>query len=151
LISKRDVDKVFRCDEFAAMAIAGVLAIGIEFARLFQVELEHYEKIEGRSLSLQGKATRLAAMTRGNLGLAMQGLVMVPLLAGYDPDTGTGRIFSYDPAGGPSQERRFHSIGSGSLSAMGALKKLYGGGMPASDAVPCCLQALYDAAEDDGC
>ena len=151
LISKRDVDKVFRCDELAAMAIAGVLAIGIEFARLFQVELEHYEKIEGRSLSLQGKATRLAAMTRGNLGLAMQGLVMVPLLAGYDPDTGTGRIFSYDPAGGPSQERRFHSIGSGSLSAMGALKKLYADGMPASDAVPCCLQALYDAAEDDGC
>ena len=90
-ISKRDVEKVFRCDDFSAMGIAGVLALGIEFARLFQVELEHYEKIEGRFLSLEGKANRLAAMIRGNLGLAMQGLVLVPLLAGYDLDSGTGR------------------------------------------------------------
>lgn len=149
LISKRDVDKVLRCDEFSAVGIAGVLALGLEFARLFQVELEHYEKMEGRSLSLEGKATRLAAMVRGNLGLAMQGLVLVPLLAGYDPDSGAGRIFSYDPTGGPSEEHGFYSIGSGSVSARGALKKLYTDGMPTSEAVLCCLQALYDAAEDD--
>src|SRR5437868_2967626 len=97
LISKRDVDKVFRCDEFSAVGIAGVLAIGLEFARLYQVELEHYEKMEGRFLSLEGKANRLAAMIRGNLGLAMQGLVLIPLLAGYDQGSGAGRIFSYDP------------------------------------------------------
>ena len=149
MISKRDVDKVFRCDEFSAVGIAGVLALGLEFARLFQVELEHYEKVEGRPLSLEGKATRLAAMIRGNLALAMQGLVLVPLLVGYDLDRGTGRIFSYDPAGGPSEEHRFYSIGSGSVSARGALKKLYTDGMPASEAVLCCLQVLYDAAEDD--
>jgi len=149
VISKRDVEKVFRSDEFSAVGISGVLALGLEFARLFQIELEHYEKIEGRSLSLTGKATRLAAMIRGNLGLAMQGLVMVPLLAGYDLDTGAGRIFSYDPAGGPSEEHRFYSIGSGSVFARGALKKLYADGMPASAAVLCCLQVLYDAADDD--
>jgi proteasome beta subunit len=149
LISKRDVDKVFRCDDYSAVGIAGVLAMALDLTRLFQVEVEHYEKMEGRSLSLQGKATRLAAMIRGNLPLAMQGLVMVPLLAGYDLESGTGRIFSYDPAGGPSEEHRFHSIGSGSQPAMGALKKLYADGMPASEAVQCCLQALYDAAEDD--
>jgi proteasome beta subunit len=149
MISKRDVDKVFRCDEFSAMGIAGVLALGLEFARLFQVELEHYEKMEGRFLSLEGKANRLAAMIRGNLGLAMQGLVLVPLLAGYDPDSGAGRIFSYDPAGGPSEEHRFYSIGSGSVFARGALKKLYAEGMAAAEAVQCCLQALYDAADDD--
>jgi len=149
MISKRDVDKVFRCDEFSAMGIAGVLALGLEFARLFQVELEHYEKIEGRFLSLEGKANRLAAMIRGNLGLAMQGLVLVPLLAGYDPDSGAGRIFSYDPAGGPSEEHRFYSIGSGSVFARGALKKLYAEDMTAAEAVQCCLQALYDAADDD--
>jgi proteasome beta subunit len=149
VISKRDVDKVLRCDDFCAVGIAGVLALGLDFAKLFQVELEHYEKMEGRSLSLEGKATRLAAMVRGNLGLAIQGLVMVPLLAGYDPDSGTGRIFSYDPTGGPSEEHRFYSIGSGSVSANGALKKLYADGMPASDTVLCCVQALYDAADDD--
>lgn len=149
MISKRDVDKVFRCDEFSAMGIAGVLALGLEFARLFQVELEHYEKIEGRFLSLEGKANRLAAMIRSNLGLAMQGLVLVPLLAGYDPDSGAGRIFSYDPAGGPSEEHRFYSIGSGSVFARGALKKLYAEDMAATEAVQCCLQALYDAADDD--
>jgi proteasome beta subunit len=149
LISKGDVEKVFRCDEFSAMGIAGVLALGLEFARLFQVELEHYEKMEGRPLSLVGKANRLAAMVRGNLALAFQGLVIVPLLAGYDTDSGTGRVFSYDPAGGPSEEHRFYSVGSGSVFAQGALKKLYKDGMRTNEAVLCCLQALYDAAEDD--
>jgi proteasome beta subunit len=149
MISKRDVDKIFRCDDFSAMGIAGALAIGVEFGRLFQIELEHYEKMEGRFLSLEGKAYRLAAMIRGNLGLAMQGLVVVPLLAGYDLDSGAGRIFSYDPAGGPSEERRFYSIGSGSVFAQGALKKLYADDMPAIDAGLCALQALYDAADDD--
>jgi proteasome beta subunit len=149
LISKRDVEKVFRCDQFSAVGIAGVLALGLEFARLFQVELEHYEKMEGRSLSLEGKANRLAAMIRGNLGLAMQGLVVVPILAGYDLDSGAGRIFSYDPTGGPSEEHRFYSIGSGSVFAQGALKKLYTEDMPANEAVLCCLNALYDAADDD--
>jgi proteasome beta subunit len=149
MISKRDVEKVFRCDEFSAVGTAGTLALAVEFARLFQVELEHYEKMEGRSLSLEGKANRLAAMIRGNLGLAMQGMVMVPLLAGYDLDRGTGRIFSYDPTGGPSEEHRFYSIGSGSVFAQGALKKLYTDEMAANQAVQCCLQALYDAADDD--
>jgi proteasome beta subunit len=149
VISKRDAEKVFRCDEFSAVGVAGVLALGLEFAKLFQLELEHYEKMEGRSLSLEGKAHRLAAMIRGNLALAMQGLVLVPLLAGYDLDSGAGRIFSYDPAGGPSEEHRFHSIGSGSVFANGAMKKLYVDDMSVSDAVLCCVQALYDAADDD--
>jgi proteasome beta subunit len=149
LISKRDVDKVFRCDEFSAMGVAGVLALAVEFAKLFQVEAEHYEKMEGRSLSLEGKAHRLAALIRGNLALAMQGLVFIPLFVGYDTESGTGRIFSYDPAGGPSEEHRYYSIGSGSVFAQGSLKKLYTENMAADVAVLCCLQALYDAADDD--
>jgi proteasome beta subunit len=149
MIAKRDVEKVFRSDEFSAMGYAGTGSMGIEFVRLFQVELEHYEKMEGRSLSLEGKANRLAFMVRGNLGAAMQGLVVVPLFVGYDEDSGHGRIFSYDVAGGPYEESRFYSIGSGSLFARGALKKLYVDNMPARDAVLACVQALYDAADDD--
>jgi proteasome beta subunit len=149
MIAKRDVEKVFRSDEFSAIAIAGVASIGLEFIRLFQVELEHYEKMEGRSLSLEGKANRLATMVRGNLGAAMQGLVMIPLFAGYDEVAGVGRIFSYDVAGGPSEETRFHSIGSGSVFAKSALKKLYSDGMSVTDTVLACVQALYDAADDD--
>jgi proteasome beta subunit len=149
MIAKRDVEKVFRSDEFSGMGYAGTGSVGIEFVRLFQVELEHYEKMEGRSLSLEGKANRLAWMVRGNLAAAMQGLVVVPLFVGYDEDTGTGRIFSYDVAGGPYEEHRFYSIGSGSLFARGALKKLYFDGISARDAVLACVQALYDAADDD--
>ncbi len=149
MIAKRDVEKVFRSDEFSGMGYAGTGSVGIEFVRLFQVELEHYEKMEGRSLSLEGKANRLAFMVRGNLGAAMQGLVVVPLFVGYDEDTDRGRIFSYDVAGGPYEEQRFYSIGSGSLFARGALKKLYVDGMPAADAALACVQALYDAADDD--
>ena len=149
MIAKRDVEKVFRSDEFSAMGIAGVASVGLEFVRLFQVELEHYEKMEGRSLSLEGKANRLATMIRGNLGGAMQGLAVVPLFAGFDEDTAVGRIFSYDVAGGPYEEHRFHSIGSGSVFAKSSLKKLYRDDMPVNDAVLACVQALYDAADDD--
>jgi proteasome beta subunit len=149
MIAKRDVEKVFRSDDFSGMGYAGTGSVGIEFVRLFQVELEHYEKMEGRSLSLEGKANRLAWMVRGNLAAAMQGLVVVPLFVGYDEDTGHGRIFSYDVAGGPYEEQRFYSIGSGSLFARGALKKLYVDNMSAADAVLACVQALYDAADDD--
>ena len=149
MIAKRDVEKVFRSDEFSGMGYAGTGSVGIEFVRLFQVELEHYEKMEGRSLSLEGKANRLAFMVRGNLAAAMQGLVVVPLFVGYDEDGAQGRIFSYDVAGGPYEEKWFHSIGSGSLFARGALKKLYTDGMSAGDAVLACVQALYDAADDD--
>jgi proteasome beta subunit len=149
MIAKRDVEKVFRSDEFSGMGYAGTGSVGIEFVRLFQVELEHYEKMEGRSLSLEGKANRLAFMVRGNLGAAMQGLVVVPLFVGYDEDSAQGRIFSYDVAGGPYEEHRFYSIGSGSLFARGAMKKLYTDGMQSGDAVLACVQALYDAADDD--
>ena len=120
---------MFRSDEFSCVGIAGMAGIGVELVRLFQVELEHYEKIEGRMLSLEGKANRLATMVRGNLGAAMQGLVVVPLFAGFDEERGLGRIFSYDVAGGRYEEHRFHSIGSGSVFARGALKKLYRDGM----------------------
>ena len=149
MIAKRDVEKVFRSDEFSAIGYAGTGSVGIEFVRLFQVELEHYEKMEGRPLSLEGRANRLAWMIRGNLGAAMQGLIVVPLFVGYDEDTGQGRIFSYDVAGGPYEEQRFFSIGSGSVFARGALKKLYADDMPVRDAVLAGVQALYDAADDD--
>ncbi|HEY1820720.1 MAG TPA: proteasome subunit beta [Trebonia sp.] len=149
MIIKRDVEKVVRADEYSAIAIAGVASVGLEHIRLFGVELEHYEKMEGRSLSLEGKANRLGKMIRDNLMAAMQGLVMIPLFAGYDEETGTGRIFSYDVAGGPYEEHNFHSIGSGSVFAKSALKKYYSEDMPVTDAVLACVQALYDAADDD--
>jgi proteasome beta subunit len=149
VIAQRDIEKVFRADEFSAIAIAGTAGLGLELVRLFQVELEHYEKMEGRTLSLVGKANRLATMIRGNLGLAMQGLVVVPLFAGFDEDRQAGRIFSYDAAGGKYEEHDHHSIGSGSVFARGSLKKLYRGGLSEEDAALVCVHALYDAADDD--
>jgi proteasome beta subunit len=149
MIVKRDVEKVLRADEFSAIAMAGVASIGIEFIRLFGVELEHYEKMEGRALSLEGKANRLGKMIRDNLAAAMQGLVFIPLFVGYDEGAGAGRIFSYDVAGGPYEEHRYHSIGSGSVFAKSALKKLYSDGMSVGDAILASVQALYDAADDD--
>jgi len=149
IISQRDIEKVFRSDDYSCIGIAGVAGIGIDLVRIFQVELEHYEKLEGRMLSMEGKANRLASMVKANLGAAMQGLVVVPLFAGYDEESGTGRIFSYDVAGGRYEEHRFYAIGSGSVFARGSLKKLYRDGMPLPDAVLACMQALYDAADDD--
>jgi proteasome beta subunit len=149
MIAQRDIEKVFPADEYSAVAIAGTAGIGLEMTRLFQVELEHYEKMEGRIMSLEGKANRLATMIRGNLGMAMQGLVVVPLFAGFDLQKEIGRIFSYDAAGGKYEEHDFHSIGSGSVFARGALKKLWRPGLDASTAIRVAVEALYDAADDD--
>jgi proteasome beta subunit len=149
MIVKRDVEKVIRADEYSAIAMAGTASVGLEFIRLFGVELEHYEKMEGRTLSLEGKANRLGKMIRDNLMAALQGLVFIPLFVGYDEETGAGRIFSYDVAGGPYEEYRFHSIGSGSVFAKSALKKFYSADMSVNDAILACVQALYDAADDD--
>jgi proteasome beta subunit len=149
VIAQRDIEKVFPADEFSCVGIAGTAGLAVEVVRLFQVELEHYEKIEGMSLSLDGKANRLATLIRGNLAMAMQGLAVVPLFAGFDLEIGRGRIFSYDVTGGRYEEHSFHSVGSGSMFARGALKKLYGPELSEEEAVAVCVEALYDAADDD--
>jgi len=148
-IASRDIEKVFPADEYSAIGIAGTAGLAVELVRLFQLELEHYEKIEGTLLSLDGKANRLATMIRGNLGLALQGLAVVPLFAGFDLDRGTGRIFSYDVTGGRYEEHQHHSVGSGSVFARGSLKKLWRPGLDAADAVRVAVEALVDAADDD--
>jgi proteasome beta subunit len=143
------MQKVFGADDYSAVGIAGTAGLAIELVKLFQVELEHYEKIEGTLMSLEGKANRLASMIRGNLGMAMQGLSVVPVFAGYDVEDGRGRIFSYDVTGGCYEEHDHHSVGSGSLFARGALKKLYRRGGTAEQAIATAVEALYDAADDD--
>jgi proteasome beta subunit len=149
VIAQRDIEKVFPADEFSIIGIAGVAGIAVELVSLFQVELEHYEKLEGAPLSLVGKANRLATMIRLNLGMALQGLVVVPLFAGWDIATEQGRIFSYDATGGRYEEHSFFSVGSGSTFARGSLKKLYRGDFKANEATMAVIQALYDAADDD--
>jgi proteasome beta subunit len=149
MIAQRDIEKVFPADEFSVVGIAGAAGIAVEMVGLFQVELEHYEKIEGAPLSMVGKANRLATMIRGNLGLAMQGLVVVPLFAGWDVAAEEGRIFSYDATGGRYEEHAFFSVGSGSVYARGSLKKLYRPDFDASSCAMALVQALYDAADDD--
>jgi proteasome beta subunit len=149
VIAQRDIEKVFPADEYSAVGIAGVAGLGVEMVKLFQLELEHYEKIEGATLSLEGKANRLSTMIRGNLSAAMQGLAVVPLFAGYDTERERGRIFSYDVTGGRSEETGFTATGSGSVYARGALKKLYRKDLTERRAVTAVVQALYDAADDD--
>ncbi|WP_067501399.1 proteasome subunit beta [Actinoplanes sp. TFC3] len=153
LIASRDIEKVHPADAYSLIGIAGTAGIGIELMRLFQVELEHYEKIEGAMLSLDGKANRLAAMVRGNLGAAMQGLAVIPLFAGFDlapvNASRAGRIFSFDVAGGLYEETGYDAIGSGSLFAKSALKKKYRTGVSTQDAIRLAVEALYDAADDD--
>ncbi len=149
IIAQRDIEKVFPADEYSCVGIAGAAGLSVELVRLFQTELEHYEKIEGMTLSMDGKANRLAALIRANLGMAMQGLAVVPLFAGFDLSTSSGRIFSYDVTGGRYEETAFHSVGSGSMFARGSLKKLYRDDLSQDECVTAIVQALYDAADDD--
>jgi proteasome beta subunit len=149
LIAHREMEKVFPADDYSCVGIAGTAGLAVEIVRLFQVELEHYEKIEGALLSLDGKANRLTTMLRGNLGMAMQGLAVVPVFAGYDLERRVGRMFSYDITGGRYEEHEYHSVGSGSLFARGSLKKRWRPGLSPADAVRVVVEALRDAADDD--
>jgi proteasome beta subunit len=149
IIAQRDIEKVFPADEYSAVGIAGTAGLAVEMVKLFQLELEHFEKVEGLQLSLEGKANRLSTMIRGNLGMALQGLAIVPLFAGWDVDREKGRIFSYDITGGRSEEHGFAASGSGSVFARGAMKKLYREDLTERQAATLVVQALYDAADDD--
>ncbi|OBK41278.1 proteasome subunit beta [Mycobacterium sp. 1245111.1] len=154
MIAGRDVQKVYITDDYTATGIAGTAAIAVEFARLYAVELEHYEKLEGVPLTFAGKVNRLAIMVRGNLAAAMQGLVALPLLVGFDiddPDSEkAGRIVSFDAAGGWNlEEEGYQSVGSGSLFAKSSIKKLYSQATDADSALRVAVEALYDAADDD--
>lgn len=149
MIASRHIEKVFPADEYSAVGIAGTAGLAVELVRLFQLELEHYEKIEGSLLSLDGKANRLATIIRGQLPLALQGLAVVPLFAGFDLDRRVGRIVSYDVTGGRYEEQEHHAVGSGSVFARGSLKKRWRSGMTAVEAVRVAVEALVDAADDD--
>ena len=154
MIASRDVQKVYITDDYTATGIAGTAAIAVEFARLYAVELEHYEKIEGVPLTFPGKVNRLATMVRGNLGAALQGFIALPLLAGYDLDDpdpqAAGRIVSFDAAGGWNiEEEGYQSVGSGSIFAKSSIKKLYSQVVDADSALRVAIEALYDAADDD--
>ncbi|MEU8542804.1 proteasome subunit beta [Streptomyces sp. NPDC048717] len=149
MIAQRDIEKVFPADEYSAVGIAGTAGLAVEMVKLFQLELEHFEKVEGTTLSLEGKANRLSTMIRGNLGMAMQGLAVVPLFAGWDEGREKGRIFSYDVTGGRSEEHGYAATGSGSIFARGSMKKLYREDLTEEQATTLVVQALYDAADDD--
>jgi proteasome beta subunit len=148
-IAHRAIEKVFPADRHSGIAIAGAAGPAIEMVKLFQTQLEHYEKVEGLALSLEGKANQLSQMIRGNLGMAMQGLAVLPLFAGYDVRRRTGRIFAYDLTGGRYEEADHHATGSGGRDARTTIKLGYREGMARGDAIELAISALYEAADED--
>ena len=148
-IAHRSIEKVFPADRYSAVGIAGAAGPAIEMVRLFQTQLEHYEKVEGAVLSLEGKANQLSQMVRAHLPLAMQGLAVVPLFAGWDARRSLGRIFTYDVTGGRYEETDFHATGSGGRDAKTTIKLGYREGMIRDDAVELVVEALYQAADED--
>ena len=149
IIADPKMRKVFAADGLSAIAIAGVAGQAIEMVKLFQLELEHYEKITGDRLSLEGKANRLAQMIRSNFPLAMQGLIVVPLFGGYDERRAEGRIFYYDATGGRWEENDYQTTGSGGQPAKNSLKKRWKPGLDRDAALRVAAEALIDAADDD--
>jgi proteasome beta subunit len=141
--------KVFAADDLSAIAIAGAAGQAVETVRLFQLELEHYEKLTGDRLSLEGKANRLAQMIRANFPLAVQGLVVVPLFGGFDERREEGRLFYYDATGGRWEEEDYQATGSGAQPAKNSLKKRWRAGLDHAEAIRVAVEALIDAAEDD--
>ncbi len=149
VIAHRRVRKVYPADEHSAVAISGTAGMAVELIKLFQTELEHYEKIEGARLSLEGKANYLARMVRGNLALAFQGLVVIPLFCGYDEATGTGRLFSFDVVGGRYDELNYATTGSGGAEAKSFLKAVWRPDLTRDEALSVAVEALVAAAEED--
>ena len=149
LISHRTMEKVMPADRFSGVAIAGAAGPAMEMVKLFQLQLEHYEKVEGSSLSLEGKANTLSMMVRGNLPAAMQGMVVVPIFAGWDQRRASGRLFTYDVTGGRYEEADYVATGSGSLHAGTVIKVGFRDSMDRTSAVDLCVRALWEAADAD--
>ncbi len=148
-VSERRIQKVYPVDRYSAIAVAGAAGPCIEMAKLFQVEVEFYEKTEGIALSLEGQANFLSHLVRSNLELAMQGLIVLPLFAGYDLKQRRGRIFKYDAIGGRYEEDDYYAIGSGGKDARATLKKRYSPGITRQNALAIVAEALWDAADAD--
>ncbi len=148
-IAHRTMEKVHPADSHSGVAIAGAAGPAMEMVRIFQLQLEHYEKVEGQALSLDGKANQLSQMVRGNLAMAMQGFVVVPLFAGYDRRRGRGRIYTYDPTGGRYEETDYHADGSGGRDARTTIKLGFREDMTREEAVELCVRALWQAADED--
>ena len=148
-VGERRIEKVFEIDKTAAIAIAGIAALAIDMAKLFQVQVEFYEKIEGTMLSLEGKANFLSNWLRSNIDMALYGLIVVPIFAGYDSKQAQGRIFKYDAIGGRYDESAYYAIGSGGKDARSTLKKLYRPGMSRDEILKIVSEALWDAADED--
>ena len=148
-IADERMEKVFPADDHSVVGIAGVAAQAVELVRLFQTELEHYEKVEGDTLSLEGKANRLGQMIRGSLPLVMQGLVVVPIYGGFDTRRGEGRLFRYDAIGGRYEEADYNATGSGSRDAKASLKKRWRPDMARQEAIEAAVESLLDASEAD--
>jgi len=148
-VAHRRIEKVYKADSSSAIAIAGAAGPAVEMVRLFQTELEHYERVEGENLSLEGKANKLAQMIRMNLPAAMQGLVVIPIFAGYDDKADQGRIFMYDVTGGRYEEQDTYATGSGGKDARNTLRRLYRKDLSREEAVRVALEAILDAAEED--
>jgi proteasome beta subunit len=143
------MEKVFAADRFSAVGIAGAAGPAVEIVKLFQTQLEHYEKVEGSALTLEGKANQLSQMIRSNMPMAMQGLAVVPLFAGWDQRRGTGRIFSFDITGGRYEETDFAAIGSGGRNAKTTIKLGFRDDLSRDDGVELAVDALYQAADED--
>ena len=148
-VAHRRIDKIYKSDDLSAVGIAGAAGPAMEMARLFQTELEHYEKVEGENLTLDGKANRLGQMIRMNLPMAFQGLVVVPIFAGFDERAGLGRLFKYDVTGGRYEETDYFAQGSGGKDARDSLKKRYRRDLVRDEAVRVAVEALLDAADED--
>jgi len=148
-IAHRGMQKVQPADRHSGVAFAGAAGIGMEMVRVFQLQLEHYEKVEGSAVSLMGKANQLSQLLKANLAMAMQGFVVVPLFAGYDMRQKRGRIFSFDPTGGCYEEPEYHADGSGGRDARTTIKLGWHEGMSRDAAVELAVQALYEAADED--
>jgi len=149
MIASRRIEKVFPADDYSGVAIAGAAGPAVEMVKLFQTQLEHYEKVQGDALSLEGKANQLGQLVRGNLPAAMQGFAVVPLFAGYDHARGHGRVFSYDVTGGRYEELDFQAQGSGSIHARNWIKASWREDMTADEAIDLAIRSLFAAADED--
>lgn len=148
-VATRDIEKVFKIDETCLMAIAGAAGPAVEMVKLFQLELEHFEKLEGHEITFEGKANRLSFLLRQNLPAAMTGLVVMPLFCGFDHSKGRGRIYKFDITGGRYKEKEYYADGSGGKDARNSLKKTFRPGLSRSDALRVAIEALMDAADED--
>jgi len=141
VVSNKNVQKVEKIQENAALSISGSVGGAQSFIRTLKAESNLYEARRGERMSINALATMASNLLRGG-----PFFMVVPILGGVDEDG--SHVYSLDPSGS-SLADKYTAQGSGMPYALGTLENNYRDDLTMSEAEEIGAMAIQAASERD--